>query len=119
MIRNIIKWTIALSVAFVLSAAVAMAAKGTHIDIPKDSVLPDGQVLKAGSYTVQFSEKADSLEFLQHGKVVAKLECHCKVEEKKNLNNEVDYIIRDGKNVIKALRLAGDNREISFEASGM
>ena len=120
MIRNIFKWTIALSVAFVLSAAVAMAAKGKHLDITKDSMLPDGQVLKAGSYTVQMNEKADAIEFLQRGKVVAKFNCHCKFGEKKNLETQVYYITRDGKNVIQGLRLAGENREVSFEeASGM
>ena len=119
MIKNVIKWTIALSVAFVLSAAVAMAAKGKHISIYTDSVLPDGQVLKAGSYTVQMNEKADAVEFLQQGKVVAKFECHCKVEEKKNLKNEVYYTIKDGKSVIQGIRLAGDNKEISFGTPGM
>lgn len=119
MIRNIMKWAIALSASLLLSATVALAAKGKQINIYKDSVLPDGQVLKAGAYNVQMSEKADAVEFYQHGKLVAKFNCHCKIEERKNLQNEVFYITRDGKNIIQGLRLAGDNREISFEASGM
>jgi hypothetical protein len=119
MIRNFIRTTVALCAAIVLSAAIAMAAKGKQVYIYKDAVLPDGQVLKAGTYTVRMSAKADAVEFLQKEKVVAKSHCKCTILEKKNRQTEVQYIDKDGKNTIQALRLAGENREMSFEASGM
>lgn len=120
MSRNFVKTLIALGAAIFFSVAIALADKGKTVSIFYDTILPNGQELKAGDYAVHMSETAKEVQFIQKGKVIAAAPCNCVEKQKKNRRTEVVYTkTSEGKQVIQELRLSGDTKTIVLEAQGM
>lgn len=118
MSRNFaIKALVVLAAVMLFSAASAMASKGTQrVEVAYDCVLPNGQTLKAGTYQVHLNEKTDEVEFVQKGKVMAKVPCHCTLNQKKNRHTEVMYNLnKAGKQVMLEMRLRGESKTMHFK----
>ena len=120
MSRNFVKTLIALGAAIFFSVAIALADKGKSVSIFYDTVLPNGQELKAGDYAVHMSETGKEVQFVQKGKVIAEAPCKCIERQKKNPRTEIVFKKNsDGKQVLQELRLNGDTKTIVLEAQGM
>ncbi len=114
MFGKAIRVVMLLGVAIFFFASLALARTNT-IKLDKDVVLPDGQTLKAGNYTVVVDEKLDQVQFLQNDKVVVKHACKCILQEKKH---QSDTILFDekapGKTVLKEMRFRGETRTVTL-----
>lgn len=120
MVRNFAKVFLALSAVVLFCSAIALADKGKSVKIFNDSVLPNGQELKAGEYTVRMNATTKQLEFVKKGKVVAQFPCHCIEKPAKNQRTEVFFTTtKEGKQMIQEIRLVGDTKDIVLEAQGM
>src|SRR5579863_3009993 len=69
MSRQVVKISLFLAGALLFVAGVVLAEKAKSINIPKDSVLPSGQQLKAGNYQVDVNEAANQVTFKKGSKV--------------------------------------------------
>ena len=114
------KMFIAAAGVILFSAVVALADKGKTVTMYYDTVLPNGQELKAGDYVVHMGEADHAVQFLQNKKVVAEIPCNCVTGEKKNQRTELVFQKKDsGKQELRQMRFQGDTKTIVFEASGM
>jgi hypothetical protein len=119
MSKSFLKVVLGLGAAILLFAALAVAAKGKSVDIFLDAVLPNGQELKAGRYTVVVDKSADEVQFMKGKTVVAKAPCKCVPEETKIRHNEVRFAEGpDKKQHIQEIRLAGETEAITLPGSG-
>jgi hypothetical protein len=119
MTRNVLKCVVMLAGAILLCSVFALAAKPQTVKVHYDSILPNGQTLKAGVYTVKVDESVHKVQFLRKGKVVAEGPCNCIAGEK---NPETTCLFakdKDGKQVLKEVRIEGDTRQIVMEGSGI
>lgn len=115
-----VKTFIALVGAIFFSAAIVLADKGKSVTVYYDTVLPNGQELKAGGYVIHMSKTNDAVQFVQKGKVIAEAPCKCIKHEKKNENTEMIFKeTSEGKQLLQELRLRGDTKTIVLEAQGM
>jgi hypothetical protein len=105
---------------FLIGAAVAIADQGKTVTMYYDTVLPNGQELKAGDYVVYMGEADHKVQFMQNKKVVAEIPCNCHSNEKKHQRTELVFQKRDdGKQELLQIKFRGDIKTIVFEASGM
>jgi hypothetical protein len=119
MSKSFVKISIALAATLFFYAAVALAEKGKTITVYYDSVLPNGQTLKAGDYAIHVDKTAHKVEFLQKGKVIAEAPCDCK-EGKKNDKSQCVFKKDDkGKQILQVVQVGGDTKTIVLEAEGM
>jgi len=97
-----------------LFASIALGASKT-IKITQDVVLPGGQTLKAGEYSVVVNEKLDKVEFIQNSKVVASSSCKCTIGKKKNPDTQIQLQQSSG-NVqeLQQIQLKGETRTINL-----
>lgn len=103
-----------LGVAMFFFASLALARTNT-IKLDKDVVLPDGQTLKAGQYTVVVDEKVDQVQFLQGDTVVVKHACKCIPQDKKHKTNSMLFDEpTPGKLVLKEMRFSGETRNVTL-----
>ena len=111
------KTIVSTAVAVLFLAALAMADQGRTIDVYTDSVLPDGQELKAGKYQVIVDEGEKEVQFLQSKKVVAKHACRCmRHEGEKNRYNQARYNeTADKKQKLTELRFAGKSCTLNLD----
>jgi hypothetical protein len=90
-------------------------AKAKTINLSHDVLLPDGQTLSAGVYTVEVDEKLDQVKFIQADEVVVTHRCKCIVHENKN---NADAIITNQvnpeKKVLEGIRFRGETRTITL-----
>lgn len=113
MLKGIFKALFASAVAITFFAALAFADRGKTVYVPEDSVLPDGQVLKAGKYNVVVDEAAKEVQFWQSNKVVAKHTCKAVSLEKKTRTDEVRFVeTAEKKRCLTEIRLAGKKEAI-------
>ena len=114
MSRKVVRIAILMGVAMFLFASLALARTNT-IKLAKDVVLPDGQTLKAGQYSVVVDEKVDQVQFLQNDKVVIKHACKCIQQSK---SHAADSILFDekapGKLELKEMRFRGETRTVTL-----
>jgi hypothetical protein len=117
MSRNfVVKVLVVLAAVMFFSAATALADKGKEVAVAYDCVLPNGQTLKAGSYQVHLNEKADEVQFVQKGKVIATVPCHCTMNQGKNQRTEILYnTTKAGKQVMLEMRLRGETKTMHFQ----
>ena len=96
-----------------LFASIALGASKT-IKITQDVVLPGGQTLKAGEYSVVVNEKLDKVEFIQNSKVVASSNCKCTIG-KKNPDTQVQLQQSSGNiQELQQIQLKGETRTINL-----
>jgi hypothetical protein len=116
MVMRAFKSFFALAVIVLFAAALALADRGKSVDIYTDAVLPNGQELKAGKYTVVLDESATKVVFKQGKKVVAEEKCKVVNQDKKNPTNQARFSeTPDKKQKLDEIRLGGDTRTVIFE----
>ena len=119
MLKNFAKVSVALMAAMLVFAALA-AAKNKTITVYYDSVLPDGQNIKAGQYAVVVNTTTHKVQFLQKGKVILESSCNCTENGKKNDKSECIFIKGDkGKETLQQMKVGGDTKTIVLEGKGM
>ena len=119
MSRHVIKMTLYLGAAILLTTALAMAQKAKTIEIYTDAVLPNGQELKAGKYNVAVDESAKQVTFMQGKKTVATHPCKVVEVPTKNDCNQVRYTEKEKKQQVEELRFGGERRSILLIQEGM
>jgi hypothetical protein len=119
MTKNILKSVVALVGAIFICSAIAFAAKAKTITVHYDSILPNGQTLKAGDYAVKVDETTHKVQFIQKDEVVAETPCNCKESKKNDKTICVFENKKDGKKVLQEVRVKGDTRHIVMEGSGI
>ncbi|HLY62645.1 MAG TPA: hypothetical protein VKV95_18025 [Terriglobia bacterium] len=114
MLSRTVRVALLLGFGMFLFSSLALAGAKT-INLNKDAILPDGQTLKAGVYTVVVDQKLDQVQFIQNGTVVVKHHCKCIPQEKKF---DTDAVIFDQetptRKVLQALRFRGETRLITL-----
>lgn len=119
MTKNVLKTVVMVAGAILICSAIALAEKVPTVNVHYDSILPNGQTLKAGDYTVKVDETAHKVQFLQKGKVVAEAPCNC-TTGKKNDKTECQFVKdKDGKQILQEVRVKGDTKQIVMEGSGI
>ena len=119
MTKNILKTAVMLAGAILICSAIALAEKAPTVNVHYDSVLPNGQTLKAGDYTVKVDESVHKVQFLQKGKVVAEAPCNCKAGEKNQKTTCLFLKEKEGKQILQEVRVKGETRQIVMEGSGI
>lgn len=116
MVMRAFKLISALAVIILFTAALGLADKGKSVDIFTNAVLPNGQELKAGRYTVVVDESATKVVFKQGNKVVAEHKCKVVNKDQKNPSNQARYSeTQDKKQKLDEIRLGGDTRTVILE----
>ena len=105
--------------AILFTAALALAEKGKTIDIYTDTVLPNGQELKAGRYQVVVDETANKVTFMKGNKEVATTGCKFVEKPEKNDCNQARYSEKNKKQQLEEIRLVGERRSILLIHGGM
>jgi hypothetical protein len=119
MSKSVLKSLVALAAAIFICSAIAFAAKAKTVSVHYDSILPNGQTLKAGEYTVHVDETAHKVQFMQKDKVIAETPCNC-VEGKKNDKTECVFKKnKEGKQTLQEVRVKGDTKQIVMEGAGI
>jgi hypothetical protein len=119
MTKSVLKTLVALAGAIFICSAIALAEKPKTVSVHYDSVLPNGQTLKAGEYTVNVDESIHKVQFLQKGKVVAEAPCNC-VKGAKNEKTECIFKKdKEGKQMLQEVRVKGDTKQIVMEGAGI
>lgn len=115
MFGKAVRVVILLGVAIFFFASLALA-KANTIKLDKDVVLPDGQTLKAGQYTVVVDEKLDQVQFIQNDTVVVKHACKCVPQEKKHATSSILFEEKapGNKTLLKEMRFRGETRNITL-----
>ena len=120
MSKSFVRISVALAAVMFFCAAIALADKGKTITVYYDSILPNGQTLKAGDYAIHVDETAHKVEFMQKGKVIAVAPCNCVEKAKKN--NKTQCVFKKdakGKQVLQVVQVSGDTKTIVLEGEGM
>ena len=114
MLAKTVRVALLLGVGMFLFSSLALAGVKT-IKLSKDAILPDGQTLKAGVYTVVVDEKLDQVQFIQNGVVVVKHQCKCIPQEKK-FDSDAFLFNEEapGKQVLEGIRFRGETRLITL-----
>jgi hypothetical protein len=119
MSRGKVRTFLYLAVTVLFVASVAMAAKGKNVKVYSDAVLPNGQELKAGQYSVLVDNSASKVTFMKGKEVVAEAECKVFDEPKKHDCNEVRTVEKGDKQEVQEIRLGGEKRSILLTQEGM
>lgn len=117
--KNILKSLAILAGAIFIFSALAFAEKPKTITVHYDSILPNGQTLKAGEYTVKVDEAIHKVQFLQKGKVVAEAPCNCVPGDKNSKTECVFKSDKEGKKVLQEVRVKDDTKHIIMEGAGI
>ncbi|HET7216094.1 MAG TPA: hypothetical protein VFL79_21075 [Terriglobia bacterium] len=114
MLRRTLKMGFWVAAGVFLFAGLALA--GTkQIHLGQDVVLPGGQTLQAGTYSVVVNESLDQVQFLKGSKVVATHACKCVPQEKKNTETQVLTEQGPGNTqVLQEIMLRGETRIITL-----
>jgi len=118
MSRQVIKTFLSLGAAVLFISAIALAEKPKMINIYTDTVLPSGQVLKAGRYQVGVNETSKQVTFTKGDKIVATSGFQAVEKPEKNLRNEARFGQKDNKQELQELRFNGENRSIMLVKGG-
>ncbi len=118
MSRKTARLMLYLAGAVVLFATVALAGDTKAFRLYSDSVLPNGQTLKAGQYQVIINESNKEVTFKQEGKVVASVACQIQAKSAKNETNETYFGNKGATPEIQEIRFGGERRSILFVESG-
>lgn len=118
MTKGVLKSMVALVGAIFICSSIAFA-KAKTITVHYDSVLPNGQTLKAGEYKVHVDETAHKVQFMQKDKVVAEAPCDCKEGKKNEKTQCVFKKGKEGKQILQEVRVKGDTKQIVMEGSGI
>jgi HAMP domain-containing protein len=113
MLSRTLRTAVMLGAGLLVFASFALAASKT-ITLSQDVLLPGGQTLKAGTYTVVVNQKIDQVEFLQNSKVVATHACKC-IEGQKN--DQTETVTEQGpgnQETLQQIRLRGETRTITL-----
>jgi hypothetical protein len=114
MLAKTVRVAMLLGVGLFLFSSLALAGAKT-IKLDKNTLLPDGQTLKAGEYSVVVDEKADQVQFIQRGVVVVKHECKCIPQEKKWNSDAILFNEESpNKKVLEGMRFRGETRLITL-----
>ena len=119
MTKNVLKSVVMLAGAILFCSIIALAEKVPTVNVHYDSILPNGQTLKAGDYTVKVDESVHKVKFLQEGKVVAEAPCNCKAGGTNKKTTCLFIKDKEGKQVLQEVRVKGDTRQIVMEGSGI
>jgi len=113
MLAKTVRVALLLGVGLFLFSSLALAGTKT-IKLDKDTVLPDGQTLKAGEYSVVVDQKLDEVQFIQNKVVVVKHACKC-IEQPKKWDSDAVLFNVDGNNkVLEGMRFRGETRLITL-----
>ena len=119
MTKNVLKTLVALAAAILVCSVIALADKAKTVTVHYDSILPNGQTLKAGDYAVHVDEAAHKIQFMQKDKVVAESPCNC-IQGKKNDKTECVFKkTKEGKQTLQEVRVKGDTKNIVMEGAGI
>lgn len=114
MVARTVRIALLLGVGIFLFSSLALAGEKS-INLSKDTMLPDGQTLKAGTYTVVVDEKLDQVQFIRNGVVVVKHQCKCIPQEKKFNSDAILFNeMAPGKKVLEGIRFRGETRLITL-----
>ncbi|HEV2349693.1 MAG TPA: hypothetical protein VG028_07605 [Terriglobia bacterium] len=114
MLAKTVRVALLLGVGMFLFSSLALAGAKT-IKLDRDTILPDGQTLKAGQYSVVVDQKLDQVEFIQNGDVVVKHACKCIPQEKKNDSDAIMFSEETPhKRVLDGMRFRGETRLITL-----
>jgi hypothetical protein len=106
-VRGIMKNAVVLVVGILAAVALALAARG-DVTIYNETLLPDGQSLKAGKYVVVIDEATKEVQFQQGREMVAKHSSRCVPLEQKNRYTEARFTEEAGKpSRLNEVRLQG------------
>jgi hypothetical protein len=119
MSKSILKTSVALAAMLFFCAAMALASKEKTITVYYDSVLPNGQTLKAGDYAIHVDTTAHKVEFMQKGKVIAEAPCNCKEGKKNDKSECVFKKDAKGKQTLQVVQVGGDTKTIVLQGEGM
>jgi hypothetical protein len=114
MLARTVRVAMLLGIGMFLFSSLALAGART-IKLDKDTILPDGQTLKAGEYSVVVDQKVDEVHFIQHGVVVVKHQCKC-IEQQKKWDSDAILFTNEGSNkrVLEGMRFRGETRLITL-----
>lgn len=116
MTKGILKAFLASAVVITFFAALAFAAKGKTVTIGEDSVLPNGQVLKAGNYRVVVDDAGKEVQFWRNKEMVAKHTCKAVALEEKTQRDQLRFSMTpEKKQCLTEIRLAGRNEAYVLE----
>jgi hypothetical protein len=119
MTKSFLKTLVALAGAILVCSVIAFADKAQTVKVHYDSILPNGQTLKAGEYAVHVDEAAHKVQFMQKDKVVAEGPCNC-IQGKKNEKTECVFKKdKEGKQTLQEVRVKGDTKQIVMEGAGI
>ena len=119
MTKSILRTAVMLAGVIFISSVIALAEKAKTVAVHYDSVLPNGQTLKAGEYTVNVDESVHKVQFLQKGKVVAETHCNCVTGKKNDKSECVFKKDKEGKQTLQEVRVKGDTKQIVMEGAGI
>ncbi len=119
MSKRILKSLAILAGAIFIFSALAFAEKPQTVTVHYNSILPNGQTLKAGDYTIKVDESVHKVQFLQKGKVVAEAPCNCKPGNKNDRTECVFSKDKEGKQKLQEVRVKGDTKQIVLEGAGI
>ncbi len=119
MIKNTLKSFAVVAGTIFIFSALAFAEKPKTVNVHYDSILPNGQTLKAGEYVVNVDESVHKVQFLQKGKVVAEAPCNCKPGNKNDKTECIFTKDKDGKQKLREVRVKGDTKQIVLEGAGI
>ena len=118
MSKKVIRIFLYMVVAVLFTAALGMAQKAKSLSIYSDSVLPNGQELKAGKYQVAVDDASKQVEFKQGKKVVATTGCQIVEKPVKNPCDQIRYDGNKTKPQLQELRFGGEHRSILLIHAG-
>ena len=112
MSKSVMKLFLYVAVAVLFTAAMGLAQKAKSLNIYSDSVLPNGQELKAGKYQVAVNDSSKQVEFKQGKKVVATAPCTIVEKPVKNPCDEIKFNGNTSKPQLQELQFGGEHRSI-------
>lgn len=114
MLSKTVRFALLLGVGMFLFSSLALAGTRT-IKLDNDTILPDGQTLKAGVYSVVVDQKLDQVHFIQNRVVVVKHQCKCIEQGKKNESDAIMFSEKGpDKKVLDGIRFRGETRLITL-----
>ncbi|HUK91578.1 MAG TPA: hypothetical protein VLZ81_14340 [Blastocatellia bacterium] len=101
-----------MAMVLVMASLIALADnKKDTVTFPRD-IMVNGTVVKAGTYKVQYDEKANELSIIKDKKAIAKVTGHVETLERKANNTQVLSSSKDDKDVLTGITFGGDNHKI-------
>lgn len=101
-----------LAVVVVMASMIVLGSnKKDTVTFPRD-IMVNGTLVKAGTYNIQYDEKANALSVIKGRKVVATATGHVEELQKKANDTTFTSTSKDDKDVLIGFTFGGDNHRI-------